>query len=222
MQPAVVYFRVSTARQGRSGLGLEAQRAAVSTYLCGAAPVAEFIEIESGKSDVNRPRLQEALAACRLRGARLVIAKLDRLSRDAHFLLGLQKARVPFTAADVPDANELTIGILAVLAQHERQMISRRTREALAARRARGLPLGHLATLSDEGRRVGSPIGNSAKTAAASARAADFIPVLQRLRCAGAKSLRALAAGLTLEGLPAPRGGAWSATQVRRVMLAAV
>src|SRR3954453_20452408 len=121
----VSYLRVSTDRQGKSGLGLDAQRKAVADFLNGGRwdLIAEFVEVESGKRD-DRPKLAEALALCRLHNATLVIAKLDRLSRDAAFLLGLQKAGVRFVAADMPEANELVVGIMAVVAQAERKMIS--------------------------------------------------------------------------------------------------
>src|SRR4051794_16071048 len=133
------YLRVTTDRQGRSGLGLEAQRKAVEDYLNGGqwSVTAEFVEVESGKR-VDRPKLADALTLCRLHNATLVIAKLDRLSRDAHFLLGLQKAGVRFVAADMPEANETLVGIMAMIAQAERKMISDRTKEALAAAKARG------------------------------------------------------------------------------------
>ena len=143
----VSYLRVSTQQQGRSGLGLEAQRRAVLDYLDGGKwkLVAEFVEVESGKRD-DRPKLQAALSYCKLTGATLVIAKLDRLSRDAHFLLGLQKelqkSGLRFIAADMPEANELTIGIMAVVAQAERKMISDRTKAALQAAKAKGTRLG--------------------------------------------------------------------------------
>jgi DNA invertase Pin-like site-specific DNA recombinase len=139
----VAYYRVSTAQQGRSGLGLEAQREAVRVFLDGSAgALAEaFTEVESGKND-DRPQLARALDTCRLTGAVLVIAKLDRLSRDAHFLLGLEKAGVEFVAADMPNANRLTVRLMAVIAQEEREMISARTKAALAAAKARGKKLG--------------------------------------------------------------------------------
>ena len=125
------------------GLGLEAQRKAVEDFLNGGRwqLMAEFVEVESGKRD-DRPKLAEALALCRLHSATLVIAKLDRLCRDAHFLLGLQKAGVRFVAADMPEANEMVVGIMAVVAQAERKMISARTKAALAAAKARGKRLG--------------------------------------------------------------------------------
>ena len=135
----VSYLRVSTARQGRSGLGLEAQRKAVEDFLNGGNW--SVVEVESGKK-ADRPQLEKAFQLCRLIGAKLVIAKLDRLSRDAHFLLGLEKAGIDFMAADMPHANKLTIGIMAVMAQHEREMISTRTKAALQAAKRRGVKLG--------------------------------------------------------------------------------
>ena len=119
----ISYLRVSTDRQGRSGLGLEAQRTAVEDYLNGGQwkLIKEFVEVESGKRS-DRPKLAEAIQACRVHGAKLVIAKLDRLSRDAHFLLGLEKAGVDFVAADMPNANRLTVGIMAMVAEEERRM----------------------------------------------------------------------------------------------------
>src|SRR5215218_1403441 len=139
----VAYYRVSTERQGKSGLGLDAQRKAVEDFLNGGnwRLVAEFTEIESGKQ-ADRPALAKAFQACRLRRAKLVIAKLDRLSRDAHFLLGLEKAGIDFVAADMPNANRLTVGIMAMVAEEERRMISARTKAALAQAKARGVKLG--------------------------------------------------------------------------------
>src|SRR5829696_1918923 len=130
----VSYLRVSTQQQGRSGLGLEAQRRAVEDYLDGGKwkLLAEFVEIESGKRD-DRPKLTAALSYCKLTGATLVIAKLDRLSRDAHFLLGLLKSGAKVVAADMPEADSFLFGVMATLAQKEREMISQRTKEALAA-----------------------------------------------------------------------------------------
>jgi DNA invertase Pin-like site-specific DNA recombinase len=138
----ISYIRVSTAKQGRSGLGLEAQRKAVADFLNGGnwQIVKEFVEVESGKK-ADRPQLAKAFQAGRIFGAKLVIAKLDRLSRDAHFLLGLEKAGVDFVAADMPHANRLTVGIMAMVADEERRMISKRTKEALAAAKRRGVKL---------------------------------------------------------------------------------
>lgn len=213
----VSYLRVSTERQGRSGLGLEAQRTAVADFLAGGSwrHVAELVEVESGARDA-RPRLAEALALCRLHGATLVIAKLDRLSRDAAFLLNLQKAGVRFVAADMPEANELVVGIMAVVAQAERKMISARTKAALAAAKARGVRLGNPANLRNH--QLGATRAAEARTRKSAARASDLAPILRDVEHAGAMSLREKAAALNACGIPAPQGGAWSATQVRRVM----
>src|SRR4051812_27644927 len=139
----VAYHRVSTAKQGRSGLGLEAQQEAVQTYLNGGSwrLVAEVVEVESGKRN-DRPKLQEALRLCRLHAAILVIAKLDRLSRNYAFIASLMEGGVKFRAVDFPEANELTVHILSAVAQHERKMISQRTKDALQAAKARGKKLG--------------------------------------------------------------------------------
>jgi DNA invertase Pin-like site-specific DNA recombinase len=213
----VSYLRVSTDRQGKSGLGLEAQRKAVADYLNGGRRklLAEFVEVESGKRD-DRPKLAEALAICRLRNATLVIAKLDRLSRDAHFLLGLQKAGVRFVAADMPEANEMVVGIMAVIAEAERKMISARTKAALAAAKARGIRLGKPENLKrqDEGQRQ----GRARRTEIATKRVVDLAPIIAEARASGASSLRQIAAELNERGIPAARGGAWSATQVARVL----
>jgi DNA invertase Pin-like site-specific DNA recombinase len=212
----VSYLRVSTERQGRSGLGLEAQRRAVADFLAGGSwqHVAEVVEVESGARDA-RPRLAEALALCRVHGATLVIAKLDRLSRDAAFLLNLQKAGVRFVAADMPEANELVVGIMAVVAQAERKMISARTKAALAAAKARGVQLGNPGNLRN--RDLGSVRATQERVRRSAARAADLAPILADVRAAGAVSLRQMAAALNARGIPAARGGAWTATQVRRV-----
>src|SRR5580704_1813705 len=149
-QPRFVsYYRVSTAQQGASGLGLEAQREAVSRYVAsvnggaGGVIVADFTEIESGKKS-DRPQIAAALAACRLRRATLVIAKLDRLARNVHFVSSLMESGVDFVACDNPEANRLTVHILAAVAEHEAAMISARTQAALEAARARGVALGGL------------------------------------------------------------------------------
>jgi len=213
----VSYLRVSTVRQGRSGLGLEAQRKAVEDYLNGGnwKLEKEFVEVESGKK-ADRPKLEKAFQFCRLIGAKLVIAKLDRLSRDAHFLLGLEKAGVDFVAADMPQANRLTIGIMAVMAEHERRMISERTKAALAAAKRRGVKLG-----GDRGARLTAKqraAGRAALQAQARSRAQDLEPIIKELQATGAESLWAIAAGLDQRGVPAARGGTWSATQVARVL----
>ena len=139
----VAYYRVSTAKQGRSGLGLEAQQEAVRSYLNGGSwqLVAEVVEVESGKRN-DRPKLAEALRLCRLHGATLIIAKLDRLARNVAFISNLMESGVEFTAVDFPQANRLTVHILAAVAEHEAKAISTRTKDALAAAKARGKRLG--------------------------------------------------------------------------------
>jgi DNA invertase Pin-like site-specific DNA recombinase len=213
----VSYLRVSTARQGKSGLGIEAQRKAVEDYLNGGnwKVVKEFVEVESGKH-ADRPQLAAAFQLCRLIGAKLVIAKLDRLSRDAHFLLGLEKAGVDFVAADMPQANRLTIGIMAVMAEDERRRISERTKAALAAAKRRGVKLG-----GDRGARLTAKqraLGTAKRVEQARARAADLAPVVKELQANGCTSLRTIAAALDERGIPAAQGGQWSATQVMRLL----
>lgn len=216
----ISYYRVSTARQGQSGLGLEAQRAAVLGYLNGGdwRLVGEFTEVESGKNN-DRPQLAKAMAECRLRNATLVIAKLDRLSRNAAFLLSLRDAGVAFVCADMPDANTLTIGILALIAQNEREALSARTKAALAARRARGHTLGNPANLTTSAAALGSRAGNLAKTAKAEKRTADLAPVIEDIQASGKRSRTAIAAELNSRGFPAPRGGEWAPAQVHRLLI---
>ena len=143
----VAYYRVSTARQGESELGLEAQRAAVARYLAqagaGAALAAEFTEVESGKRHTNRPQLAKAIEQAKRGAATLIIAKLDRLARNVHFISGLMESAADFVACDMPHANRLTIHILAAIAEHEREMISARTVAALEQVKARGTRLGN-------------------------------------------------------------------------------
>lgn len=211
----IAYYRVSTVRQGRSGLGLEAQRAAVLEYLNGGswALTAEFTEVESGKVN-ERPKLTEALRMCRLTGARLVIARLDRLSRDSHFLIGLQRSDVSFVAADMPTANELTVGIMAVVAQAERKACSSRTTAALAAAKARGTKLGGW---RPNCQKVDPALGTKAIIEKSDAFAGSLSEIVLPLRAQGA-SLRGIAAELTTRSIQTPRGGAWTAHAVRMVL----
>jgi DNA invertase Pin-like site-specific DNA recombinase len=202
----VAYYRVSTDRQGRSGFGLEAQQAAVRGYLGAVAPIAELIEIESGKRN-DRPQLQEALALCRKRKAKLVIAKLDRLSRNLAFIATLMDSSVEFVAVDNPHANRLTLHIVAAVAEHERHLIADRTRAALRAAKARGIRLG----------RNGADRLAPAYRAAATERAQRLAPVLAGLIGAG-MSVRWMAAELTARGIPTPSGGRWHGQTVRRMI----
>lgn len=214
----VAYYRVSTAQQGRSGLGLEAQREAVWAFLAGGAGelAEEFTEVESGKNDA-RPQLTRALAACKLTGAVLVIAKLDRLSRDAHFLLGLEKAGVEFVAADMPNANPLTVRLMAVIAQSEREMISARTKAALAAARARGTKLGG----NRGGPKVDSAKGRAARSRTADEYARQVGPIALdawREPSGRTASYGEVAALLTARGIRTPGGGRWTRAAVRRLV----
>jgi DNA invertase Pin-like site-specific DNA recombinase len=213
----VAYYRVSTQKQGKSGLGLAAQRQAVTDYLNGGnwKIVGEFTEVESGKKS-DRPELAKALAMCRLHGARLVIAKLDRLSRNAHFLLGLQESGVDFVAADMPNANQLTVGIMAVVAQDEAKRISERTRAALQAAKKRGVKLGGFRGAMPTARM--RKLSATALHARTEARVADLAPIIRELQAAGKTSLRAIAEGLNVQSIPTARGGKWSSVQVMRVL----
>lgn len=204
--PFIAYFRVSTDRQGRSGLGLDAQQKAVRDYLAGGQIVAEFTEIESGKRNA-RPELARALAACRRQKAKLVIAKLDRLSRNLAFIAALMDAGTEFIAVDNPHANRLTLHILAAVAQHEREMIAERTKAALQAAKARGVRLG----------RNGAERLAPANRNAAVERATQLEPVLSRLRFAGL-SANQIAVELTARGVPTAMGGKWHAQTVIRMM----
>lgn len=219
---AVTYLRVSTSRQGQSGLGLDAQRQAVAGFIEQGewSVVREFIEIESGRRD-DRPQLLEALKACRIHRATLIVAKLDRLARNAHFLLGLRDAGIEFIAVDMPTATRLTISILAMVAEEEAQAISHRTKAALEAAKARGVVLGTPANLNEAAKQKGRLLGAKVRREQSRAWAANIVPVINSIQAEGTTSLNGIAAELTAKGIPTPRGHRWRATQVRRVLLAA-
>jgi DNA invertase Pin-like site-specific DNA recombinase len=218
-QPRFVsYYRVSTAQQGASGLGLEAQREAVSRHVAGAGGVivADFTEIESGKKS-DRPQIAAALAACRLRHATLVIAKLDRLARNVHFVSSLMESGVDFVACDNPHATRLIIHILVAVAENEREMISARTIAALAAAKARGVRLGN--PNLKPGDRWASRVARQARSDLSNAHAADVLPYIERARKAGCTSLGELARALSACGIRTPAGGTeWRAVQVSRIL----
>jgi DNA invertase Pin-like site-specific DNA recombinase len=201
----IAYYRVSTEQQGMHGNGMAAQRKAVEDYLNGGKwkLVAEFTEVESGKRS-DRPELAKAIAACKKHRAKLVIAKLDRLSRNVHFISGLMERKVDFVACDMPSANAFMINIYAAVAQEERRMISDRTKAGLAAARARGVKLG--------GPKL--PEINGVRQADAAARAQAIAPVLAEL---AGMSARAIAAELNARGIATPTGAPWSAKTVIRV-----
>jgi DNA invertase Pin-like site-specific DNA recombinase len=213
----VSYFRVSTLRQGRSGLGLEAQREAVQAHLNGGewTQVGEYTEIESGKRN-DRAELTKALAACRLHKATLVLAKLDRLARNVHFISSLMEAGVDFIAVDFPQANRLTVHILAAVAEHEAVAISQRTKAALRACRARGTTLGGYrgGYVSDEARRRSA----MTRTAAADAFASDAMSAIEEVRRSGQTTHRGIARELKARGIPTRRGGEWTAVQVKAIL----
>src|SRR5215216_5496539 len=188
----VCYYRVSTDRQGKSGLGLDAQKKAVLDYLNGGTweLAGEFTEVESGKR-ADRPELAKALEACRKRKATLVIAKLDRLSRNMAFIAALMDSGTDFIAVDNPHATRLTLHILAAVAEHEREMISERTTAALQAAKARGVRLGNPRPTAEAAARA-----SAALKAAASQFAANVMPIVRELQASGVKSRAALAAAL--------------------------
>ncbi|AKO97005.1 Site-specific recombinase, DNA invertase Pin-like protein [Marinovum algicola DG 898] len=217
----VAYERVSTARQGRSGLGLEAQRKAIDAFAAsrGAVVLARFTEIESGGRN-DRPELDKALQLAKLTGATLVIAKLDRLSRNAAFLLTLQASGVRFLAVDMPEANDLTVGIMALVAQQEREAISQRTKEALAAAKARGVKLGNpngAAALRRAGK--GGTALQEAVARNSDAFAEDLRDVVMAIQTEGHTTLRALADQLNARGIQTRRGGRWQVSNVRNILL---
>lgn len=220
MSRVVAYYRVSTEAQGRSGLGLEAQQQAVAT-LCnqrGWQIIAEFTEVESGKRD-DRPQLAAALKRAKVTGARLVIAKLDRLSRNVAFLAALQDSGAHFTAADMPEADEFTVHILAAVAQRERKLISERTKGALAAAKARGVKLGNpngAAAIRRAGKGTLAAVEAVRKNAAG--RAADYAETIADVRASGATTLGAMAAELNARGIVTPRGGSWHPSSVRNLL----
>ncbi len=209
----VAYFRVSTDRQGKSGLGLEAQRKSVLDYLDGGrwTLIAEFTEIESGKRN-DRPELEKALAACKKQKSKLVIAKLDRLSRNLAFIAALMDSGVEFIAVDNPHANKLTVHILAAVAQHEREIISARTSAALQAAKARGKRLGN-PKLAQARRHA-----EVAKKESADRYSKNILPVIREIQGSGVRSLRGVARALMARGIPTARGGAWTAVQVSAIL----
>lgn len=216
MSRVVSYLRVSTSKQGRSGLGLEAQRSAVMTFVGSVHElVAEYVEIESGKRS-DRPQLAAAIHRAKVTGSVLALAKLDRLSRNAAFLLVLRDSGVRFLAVDMPDANEMTVGVMAVIAEGERKAIAIRTRDALAAAKARGRVLGNRATLVPG---VGVVRARDRAVQIANETAADLMRVINDIKSDGITSLKDIARELEIRKIRTPRGSfKWQPIQVQRVI----
>jgi len=221
MTKYIAYYRVSTVKQGQSGLGLEAQRASVADYLAGVSGelINEYTEIQSGKKN-DRPELNKALRKCRLTGATLLIAKLDRLSRNAAFLMNLQDSATKFIACDMPEANNLTVGLMACLADYERVLISKRTKEALKAAKARGVKLGN--PKLDQVRCTDTTAARIARVEKAKERNTEILEVINEIQSnAGSElSLRQISKQLNEAGYTTARGMAWQATSVNRVLAA--
>src|SRR5258707_14386241 len=217
-RPLITYIRVSTSQQGRSGLGIEAQRQALSQFAQaeGFEVAREFVEVETGKgADAmdRRPQLRAALAAARKQRCHVGVAKLDRLSRDVHFISGLMSHKVPFLVAELgPDVDPFVLHLFAALAEKERALISTRTRQALAAAKARGVTLGnprlHVARRS----------AVETVTASADKFAANVLPIIREAQKAGATTLRDIAAALNARGVATARGGQWHATSVSNIL----
>ncbi len=209
----VAYYRVSTDRQGESGLGLDAQRKLVSDYLNGGQWIlsAELTEIESGKRS-DRPQLAAALAMCKRLKAKLMVAKLDRLSRNVSFISALMDSGVEFVAADMPHANKMTLQVLAVFAEHEREVISERTRQALAQAKERGVRLGNPKL------HEAIALGVAANKANANRFAANVLPIIREIQASGVTTLRGVARALDARGIQSARGSPWSAEAVSNVL----
>jgi DNA invertase Pin-like site-specific DNA recombinase len=218
LQPIVSYIRVSTAQQGKSGLGLEAQRAAIARFAEaeGLTVAGEFVEVESGKgSDAldRRPKLAAALAEARRHKCSVVTAKLDRLSRDVHFISGLMAQRVPFVVAELgADADPFMLHLYAALAEKERALISQRTKDALKAAKARGVVLGNPRLADVRSRAVAST------KAEADRFARNILPIIREIQASGVTSQRGIARALNARGVATARGGVWSEVQVAAIL----
>jgi DNA invertase Pin-like site-specific DNA recombinase len=212
------YVRVSTDKQGKSGLGIEAQKQALERFAAAEGFELDrvYVEIETGKgADAldRRPQLAAALKEARRQRCSIAVAKLDRLSRDVAFISGLMAKRVPFLVADLgPDIDPFVLHLFAALAQKERALISKRTTEALAAAKAKGVVLGNPQIERAREKAVAKI------TDRADQRAANVIPIMRQIQRSGATSLRQIAEALNARGINAPRGGQWHATSVRNVM----
>jgi DNA invertase Pin-like site-specific DNA recombinase len=220
--PLIAYIRVSTQQQGKSGLGIEAQREAIARFAEteGLELIGEHVEVETGKgADAldRRPALAAALAAARKAKGRVVVAKLDRLSRDVAFIAGLMAQRVPFVVTELgTDPDPFMLHIYASLAEKERNLISDRTRKALAAKKAQGKLLGNRTNLPEATAKA-----NAATQQIADAFAANVLPVMQQIKASGATSYAAIAEAMNARGVRTARGGDWHSTTVRNILLRA-
>ena len=213
----VTYLRVSTDRQGKSGLGLEAQRKAVMDHVAGKGEIAaEYVEIESGKKN-DRPQLARALAEAKRIGAVLLIAKLDRLARNVAFIANLLEAGVEIAAADMPEANRFLLHVMAAVAEHEAKAISDRTRAALAAAKARGVALGWSMPGRAGEQQQAARKGAERNAQKADQHAANVLPVIRQIATSGA-SLRQVAIEMNRRGIGTARGGQWYATTIRSLL----
>jgi DNA invertase Pin-like site-specific DNA recombinase len=218
MARAIAYYRVSTTRQGKSGLGIEAQRAAVQRFADteGFDLLGEHVEIETGKgADAleRRPELAAALARARKAKCSVLVAKLDRLSRDVHFISGLMAHRVPFIVAELGvDADPFMLHLYAALAEKERALISARTKAALAAKKAAGARLGNPRAAE------AAPMAHSANRAAADQFAANVLPIVQSIQASGVTTLQGIAEALNARGVRTARGGRWHSSTIANLL----
>ena len=215
----ISYYRVSTERQGQSGLGLDAQRKAVMDFLNGGnwKLVGEYTEVESGKRN-DRPELADALDACKRQKAKLVIAKIDRLARNVHFISGLMESGVDFVAADMPEANKLTVHIMAAMAEYEREQISDRTKKALAAVKARGKKLGWSMPSRRQEQPKASRKGVKSNIAHADLFAENTLPIIREVQAAGITTLQGIAEALNARGVHTARGKKWFPATVKNIL----
>ncbi len=219
MESAVAYLRVSTQRQQRSGLGIEAQRTTIARFAEaeGLTIIAEFIEAESGKgADAldRRTQLASALAKAKSAKCAVLVSKLDRLSRDVAFVAGLMAQRVPFIVAELGrDADPFMLHLYAALAEKERRLISERTKAALVAKKASGARLGNPGNIAKAGE-----LGRSAQSATADEFVAGLLPIIQAIRSTGAVTLRDMATALNQRGIRSARGGKWHVSSVLNLL----
>jgi len=219
LDQAIAYYRVSTQRQGRSGLGIEAQRSAVQSFAAaeGITLIAEHVEAESGKGSdalLRRPQLRAALNAARQARCPVIVAKLDRLSRDVAFISSLMAQRVPFLVAELgADADPFMLHLYAALAEKERRLIADRTKAALTARKARGARLGNPTNAPEA-----AALGREVLVSEADRFAANVLPVIRSIQATGVIGLAGIAAALNARGIPTSRGGRWHVSTVMNVL----